>query len=361
MATSNITSNNTSNNSTLADIMIDPDGLNEDLYKSIQNTCVHAGLSRKSWTGKMNDAEFKKFMCEEMGVEKGAITGGDINLFYDPNSSNKANVADELRSVQRVVSSAAQEHYKITIEARRGLAYLPSTQVEEYVRRMDSFKEQLRTAVEAWSETYDDTVDRSLYHLQNLKGKTVTRQCYPSADQLPKLFMLEYIIEPLPNDSVPHLPASVMESLSQELHARVESQLRSRLSLAWEGLTDRLKRMKTQMEKQENRKIYESAFGGIKQEVERLRAFNLAGDNNISKLLDDIEELAEVDVTDVREDEFARKDVARTATDALSRIDELAKAGATVQSSESEINDEANKDESDDFDFELDLDARMAS
>ena len=359
-------SNNTSNNTTLADIMIDPENLNDDLYQSIKSTCVHASVSRKAWDGRLSDPDFKKFMCEEMGVKKGALTGGGINLFFDPESSNKANIADELRAVQRVVSRAAQEHYKRTIEARRGLAYLPSTDVESYVRQMDEFKSELKSELDKWLKTYDETVDRSLFHLQNLKGAKVTRQCYPSPDQLHKLYSIEYIIEPMPDAAIPNLPTSVMESLSQELHARVEKQLRASLSSAWDGLADRLKRMKTQMEKQENRKIYESAFGGIKQEVERLRAFNIAGDERINQLLNDLEELAETDVTDVRQDDYARKDVARTASDALSRIDELAKAGATVQASESGLNDSddsdtsAQSDGSDGFDFDLDLDVRMA-
>jgi hypothetical protein len=235
-----------------------------------------------------------------------------------------------MKALRQVRHSARAYHHMHTAPwMNDGTRILPTALYPEYTKQMGTYKDEFDTAVKEFIKSYPGYIEQAKKEL----GKLFREADYPSAASLKAKFQFDIIICNCPDSSdfranlddhdLKQIKANWDKRLGGQLDAAVKD-VGQRLAEVVQHMVDRLKAYKPG-DKAKNKKaeglFRDSLVSNIRELADLIPAFNMADDPKLAAIHKAvIEKLCEHDADALREDDNARKVVAKSADAILKQI-----------------------------------------
>jgi len=269
-----------------------------------------ASLNIKQWGARRTDRKATRDVISAAGA---ASNAGRFNKWLiDPKA---------LAGVQAAVSAARQEHAEYTLPwCNDGTRILPADAFLIYSEKMQRHRESFESEVALFLDGYQSLANDAQRHL----GSLFDRRDYPGVAELRRRFAWSVDILPMPDAS--DFRVELGDSHVAAIKARIEQSTQDALSVAmgdtWTRLhgvvskmVERLGSYKPAASGEKAQGIFrDSLVDNIRELVEVLPLLNIAGDANLSAMIDRARaELCEHSAGELRDDSAARNEVAEAA------------------------------------------------
>lgn len=172
----------------------------------IASAGVLVSLRISQWLGRRGDKTAANEVAENKSAERSMVS---LNkALVDPRS---------LKSIHDIISQARTYHYEQTLPWEDGRSFLPTSKIQPYTERMQSYRMRFETATHDFFRVYGDLVKAACQQL----GELYREDDYPDLPRIRTLFGFHFIFEPVPEESQfqTHVVGSGLEDMRRELIA----------------------------------------------------------------------------------------------------------------------------------------------
>jgi len=269
-------------------------------------------LNIGQWTARKLDKRVTREINESHGAS------------HDAGRYNKVLIAQEsLKAIARIAGQARTTFYHHTSPwLDDGLRILPSANYQAMAAKMREHKESFEQAVSEFVAAYPDLVDDARQRLNGMFNAAD----YP--DQYDIACRFSWHIRTMPmasdNDFRVDLASEQVESIRQSIRADLEHATQAAMSDAWSrlhGVVSKMSERLTAYKAAENGGkatgiFRDSLVENIRDLIDVLPALNIAGDANLSAMIDRArDELCGHDAGALRDDALTRDQVKQSATE----------------------------------------------
>ena len=224
-----------------------------------------------------------------------------------------------LAGVRKAYNAVYTYHYSNTLpwgEAPRRA--LPTSKYFEYTSKMRELTGKAQTEVNKFLRVYEQQVEAARVML----GDLFNPEDYPSADEIASQFGIDTGFEPLPDagdfrvDLVEEEIESIREQLREEQQVKAEQAMRD----LWNRTFKVVKNMSERLSDPDG--VFRNTLvGNVADMAGLLGQMNVTGDPELDKLRREIEDkLVKYDAQALREDDDARVETAKAATEILNKM-----------------------------------------
>lgn len=284
--------------------------------QNLSERAMMVNLSISQWSAAKSDRKVNK--------EVSLAHGSDENM----GNYRKALIAkDAIQTVTKLTGAIRQEHYRLTLPWRdSGDRVLSSTGYFAYSEKMRDFQRQWEIAVDNFCANYAGFVLDAKVKLNGLFNPAD----YPDENVIRAKFSFKLEVNPLPSadDFRVNLGAEEVSKLQQQIQQNAQSQIDRAIGEVWTRLQDVVSKMSERLRaytvtadgKVQN-PFRDSLVTNITDLLEILPSLNLTQDPSIDRFAAEIREsLTQYNPEQLRENDFARADIAKRADEILSKM-----------------------------------------
>lgn len=167
---------------------------------------VLVSLRISQWLGRRGDKSAASEVAENKSAERSMVSLH--KALVDPKS---------LKAIREIATEARLYHYEQTLPWEDGKGFLPTSKIQPYTERMQTYRMRFETATRDFYRVYTDLVKAARTQL----GDLYREDDYPDLPKIRTLFDLRYVFEPVPEESQfqTHVVGDGLEDMRRELVA----------------------------------------------------------------------------------------------------------------------------------------------
>lgn len=286
----------------------------------LSQKAVLAHVSIGGWSARKLDRQISEETNERY---EAAQDTGRFNKLLLPKES--------LVPLNKIMSEARGEHYRVTMAwLDDGARILPSAMYMDYMKKMRDLKARYQIEALKFAEAYPQLVKDAPARL----GKAFKESDFPHPDRVAAMFYFDIKVMPCPDarDFRVDLAAEHLEDVRADIEQRMKEALDAamqtpinRIIEVVGNMAERLGNYKPAKGKHRAENTFrDSLVENVRDLVGLLPAFNLTGDQRLTKITEQMQDqLTQYDADELRTDAKIRKRVADEASRILAAANEL--------------------------------------
>jgi len=292
-----------------------PDQLEHDLGRALQDTALLAHVKISVWDGTRSD----KQLLEEVKTRHNA--SGDVGKLI---KNLLAGADTPLKQLRSSYSAVRMRHYELTLpwvsdtsaERKTGPRLLPHPLFQRYLQELGALKRVAFDQLEEFIPRYPDYVARARANLGGMADAD-----YPTQDEVRSKFRIFQDFEPIPDSmGFRGLPENMLERLAKHLNDRQSRQRDQAASSMWEEAKTRVEHLVDRLGT-EDAKFKEASVRTVRDLVTLLPGWNIGGDSRVAEIAGDIDAMLNgVEATDLRKDASLRAETADKAKNIADKL-----------------------------------------
>ena len=285
----------------------------------IRNFGTLVTLQTRRWHAKVKDRQGSRDVA--------AANNADASAF-DTHKRLLAGADEKLKRIHKAIDDARAKHYRMTLpwstvthedtNKRTGARLLPNTLFMEYTTAMAHALQEMKTAINDFVPAYPALIQIA----QQKLGTRFDVTEYPNSSAIAHYFDLSFDFMPIPlGGDFQGLADAQVQRLADTLGRKTRQMLENAMQDAWLRLHDTVAHAAERLANPDATFHY-TMVERLKEQSDLLKHLNVTGDTRIEDVRLYVEKnLTMYDVKDIRKDENLRKQMARSAAEALARME----------------------------------------
>jgi hypothetical protein len=288
----------------------------------LSRTTTLVSVRVSQWTARKLDKEITDETNKRHNASKDA--GRYNKLLID---------AKHLAEINKIVGEARKLHYTLTRPwLDEGTRILPNVLYSQFTDEFRVLKRRFQLAVDAFVAGYPAFIEERKVALNG----AFKESDYPSVNAIRSKFALDIVVLPFPDsdDFRSNLPDEVVNDIKQEIAETGENAVTEAMKATFQQIVDLVGHMSTKLheydpyervvEGEKRKHFRDSLVTNVRDLAELLPAFNLTNDPRLTKVTDRIvQELCAEDAQVLRDSEFARDAVAKSADEIVAEVEKF--------------------------------------
>ena len=258
----------------------------------LESQAMLVGLEIGKWSGRKTD----KSVAAEVVTMKNA-DDGVVSV------SKRVVPSEALAKLTKITNTSRKFHKFHTVAwGDDGKRLLPVGKYEWYKNKMDDFKIEFEDLKIEFMRSYSDWRDKAKVGM----GDLYNDGDYPTLDEIERMTYFDWTVNPVPSSN--NLVMKLGQNQIQDIKDKIEKENNKHLEKVSTDLYNRIgeavKLVRSRLTVNEDGKaaiIRQSVLDGLSKVAEVVPELNVMGDNNLSKLCEEVREMIDdVDATELR-------------------------------------------------------------
>ncbi len=278
---------------------------------NLNEYAILIGFHKKSWTPSARDAQIEENTKDREGYQ------GEARLYKQLVSKVW------LEDFRKNARAAAKFHEENTLPwADRGFRILVASNYETYVNGMAEFVTNSGRLVTELQAKWPDAIAeaRSLW-----PGDTFNEDDYPTVEEIPELFKIDWTERPIPNSDdfrLKDINPAMQKRMQEKLDADLSDSITEALAAPWETAFSAIQRIAETLT--EGGRFEYTMVSNLSRLVAALPGLNISGDERLAEIAEDAKALLRT----IAGTESVTDDEAKTVAKELRKDDGLKDAAA---------------------------------
>jgi len=235
-------------------------------------------------------------------------------------TSKKVFMKEDIKAAQQVRTRARQYFDSNTLPwTDRSQRLLPSAKFIDFVKEIDKFKDEMEDV----KADFIANITRIEANSASFLGDGFDTKDIPSIQDLNQTFTIDFQADPFPDVQDFRCELSEYEKARlAAMHKDAEQKKReSAMQDMWTKLYEPLKTLADRLDDPDTKRYCGSLITNVMKMTDLLPQLNVFDDDNLNDMCQEIrDQLADVDIKDIKKDDMAKKDLVRSSNEIMDRM-----------------------------------------